>query len=396
LSYAWYVGGTLVGETGSSLSGVTYFDKNQAVYVEVTPNDGTDDGTTVTSSSIIVSNTAPTAPVISIDPAAPEAGTDDIICLIDTASSDDDGDALTYTFDWDVDSIAWTGSTYTTYNAGDTINGADVGGEEEWTCEVTPNDGDDEGSSASDTITSKETACSEEGVYADFETDTACPVAHWDMSSLDSQSRPKELIHDNNSLDIYGTPTAGVDGAIGTTYQINNSSDYFISETSYPTALQGSSSKSISAWTQINTKDGDGDGVSAFAGFGAASNCTSGSFALSYTTEQSLDDPRFVSCGDDLLGGTSWNVNEWHHMVSTYDGTNVVLYIDGVGVSSEAKALYTDTYFDHVTVGVDPWWSSTYHYLTHGLVDEVKLYDYALAASEVEELYKLNEIPAAN
>ena len=31
------------------------------------------------------------------------------------------------------------------------------------------------------------------------------------------------------------------------------------------------------------------------------------------------------------------------------------------------------------------------HYLTHGRVDEVKLYDYTLSASEVEELFELTD-----
>ena len=153
-SYAWYVDSTLVAETGSSLSGSTYFDKDQVVYVEVTPNDGTDDGTSLASSSVTISNTAPTAPAISIDPTAPVAGTDDLICLIDTVSSDDDSDAITYTFDWELEGITWTGSAYTTYETGDTIDGADVGNSEEWTCTVIPNDGDEDGSSDTFSVTS--------------------------------------------------------------------------------------------------------------------------------------------------------------------------------------------------------------------------------------------------
>jgi hypothetical protein len=121
--------------------------------VTVTADDGTITASG-TSAAMTIQNTAPTAPVISIDPEEPMPGTDDLVCLIDTASSDDDGDALTYTFDWDVDGLAWTGSTYTTYEVGDTIDGADVGGEEEWACEVTPDDGDDSGASNSATATS--------------------------------------------------------------------------------------------------------------------------------------------------------------------------------------------------------------------------------------------------
>ena len=105
VSYAWYVDGVVVGATGSSLAGVTWFDKDQAVYVVVTPNDGTEDGPAVTSSSLTVLNTAPEAPVVSIDPAEPVEGVDDIVCVIDTESSDDDGDSVAYSMSWTVDSL---------------------------------------------------------------------------------------------------------------------------------------------------------------------------------------------------------------------------------------------------------------------------------------------------
>ena len=49
-----------------------------------------DDGSPVTSSSITVSNTAPTAPSVSILPNEATAGQDDLVCSIDTSSSDDD------------------------------------------------------------------------------------------------------------------------------------------------------------------------------------------------------------------------------------------------------------------------------------------------------------------
>jgi len=153
VGYAWYVDGGLVSETGVSLDGATYFDKDQEVWVVVTPNDGTDDGTAVTSSSLAVLNTAPEAPVVSIDPEDPVEGVDDLVCVIDTASTDADADSVSYTFTWTVDGASWTGSTSTTYEAGDTVAGADIDSEDEWTCTATPNDGDEDGASADAAVT---------------------------------------------------------------------------------------------------------------------------------------------------------------------------------------------------------------------------------------------------
>ena len=146
VSYAWYVDGSLVGATGSTLPGASYFDKDEAVTVVVTPSDGTDSGDSVASDSITILNTAPSAPSVSIDPAEPSAGVDDIICSIDSGSTDADGDTVSYTITWDVDGTAFTGATTTT-RTGDTISADETIGDELWTCTVTPNDGESDGAS---------------------------------------------------------------------------------------------------------------------------------------------------------------------------------------------------------------------------------------------------------
>ena len=66
VTYEWYVDGSLVAETGTTLDGSTYFDKGQEVYVVATPSDEYESGSAVTSDSVIVSNTPPEAPTISV------------------------------------------------------------------------------------------------------------------------------------------------------------------------------------------------------------------------------------------------------------------------------------------------------------------------------------------
>ena len=152
LAFAWYVNGSLTGGDSESLSGSAYFDKGDMVRVEVTPSDSDGAGDTVTSDVITVSNTAPTAPSVRIDPNDPEEGTDDLVCLIDVDSTDADGDAVSYLFEWDVGGAAFYDAV-DTYETGDTVDGADTTGGDVWTCEVTPDDGDDIGPSDSDTVT---------------------------------------------------------------------------------------------------------------------------------------------------------------------------------------------------------------------------------------------------
>ncbi len=66
VSYAWYVDGSVVAETSSTLDGATDFDKEQEVYVIITPNDGSVDGSSETSSSVEIANSLPTAPDVEL------------------------------------------------------------------------------------------------------------------------------------------------------------------------------------------------------------------------------------------------------------------------------------------------------------------------------------------
>ena len=149
-TYAWYVGSTLVASgSDDTLDGTSMFDRAQVVYVVATPTDGTDSGSAVTSSSITVLNTAPTDATVAINPEEPFVD-EDLVCDIPVPSTDDDGDAIAYT--WDVDGVAYTGATTSTYT-GDTVDSGDTAGEEVWTCTVTPSDGTDSAATVSASAT---------------------------------------------------------------------------------------------------------------------------------------------------------------------------------------------------------------------------------------------------
>ena len=143
-TYAWTVDGVLVGETGASLAGSTYFDKDQSIVVTVTPNDGTDDGTPVASTAAIGANTAPTAPTIAIDPSNPD-DSEDLLCEVSVESTDADGDTVTYSATWTQNGTSF-GSLSTSTFTNDTVDAANTVDGDTWVCTVTPNDGDDDGS----------------------------------------------------------------------------------------------------------------------------------------------------------------------------------------------------------------------------------------------------------
>ena len=78
-----------------------------------------------------------------------------------------------------------------------------------------------------------------------------------------------------------------------------------------------------------------------------------------------------------------WDDN-WHHIVGTYDGSTVKLYMDGAeipgGTGTTEGIAYNDEDFYMGSYGTGYYFS--------GLIDEVKVYSYALDGGEISERYE--------
>ena len=91
------MGGNTLSSTTDVLEGP--FQQGDTLTCTVTPYDGTDYGTPV-SSSVSITNTVPVIPALTVTPSV--VYTDDMIQAT-VSATDADGDTLSYTFDWFVD-----------------------------------------------------------------------------------------------------------------------------------------------------------------------------------------------------------------------------------------------------------------------------------------------------
>ena len=75
---------------------------------------------------------------------------------------------------------------------------------------------------------------------------------------------------------------------------------------------------------------------------------------------------------------THTDINVWHHVVSTFDGQNLKMYVNGVleGTANYAGALGTST--NALRIG-----KQTVYYF-QGVIDEVRIYNRALSAAEIQ------------
>lgn len=142
-TYQWYVDLAAVSSGGTSRTLLgSKFVKGQSVHVVVTPTDGSATGTALTSDPVEVVNTAPTAPVVLVSPSDAEPE-DDLLCSISTASTDADGDSISYSYTWWLEGVM-SSVTSATLPASYTED------DDTWTCQVTPYDGEDYGPTGSD------------------------------------------------------------------------------------------------------------------------------------------------------------------------------------------------------------------------------------------------------
>jgi hypothetical protein len=145
LDTTWFVDDTPIGASGDTLDGTLWFEVGQEIFLEVTPSDPSATGDTVRSNTVIVVNAPPTGPTVAILPVDPEEGVDDLLCVVELPSTDEDRDPISYSISWTVDTSpyprAGDAGPMTTTLPDDTVPAEDIADGEHWVCTMTPSDG---------------------------------------------------------------------------------------------------------------------------------------------------------------------------------------------------------------------------------------------------------------
>ena len=84
-------------------------------------------------------------------------------------------------------------------------------------------------------------------------------------------------------------------------------------------------------------------------------------------------------------GGGTPEVGVWHHVVGTFDGFVIKIYVDGseVGSTDYAGAIKDTDY----KVGIGSFYGDAWRHGFDGTIDEVRIYNRALTADEIRWLY---------
>lgn len=143
-----------------------------------------------------------------------------------------------------------------------------------------------------------------------------------------------------------------------------------------PLLPTGNTSRSFSLWYKTNSNLN----TNVFTYGTTCQNCNFGTYL------GANGNPVFQSYISDFDFGGNYPANTWHHIVVTYNGTQVKMYMNGVLIGSQVYNLVTGSNFAFRLGGN----TST---LT---VDDLRMFERAITDAEVSNLYNYNsvEMPA--
>ncbi len=162
-------------------------------------------------------------------------------------------------------------------------------------------------------------------------------------------------------------------GKVGGALEFSGKGDYV--KIANESAFDITSQITISTWVNITSVPQEWTGI-----------VTKGDTAWRLSTDFANNVFHFGLTREDYLNGrTTVSSGQWHHILCVYDGQKMSIYVDGkLDVSSPHQgAIGTNDY--PVCIGENIELTGR---CWHGLIDDVRIYNYALADKEIADIYK--------
>jgi hypothetical protein len=151
---------------------------------------------------------------------------------------------------------------------------------------------------------------------------------------------------------------------------------------------------SVAAWFKTSSTFPDDGFIVNKGGSGSDSLGQNQNYGLWFNSGEKASGGYETTSGSNkfVTSLTTFNDNQWHHGVVTFDGSIVKLYIDGVQVSSLASTSTPDnTGNQPLRIGANSRTSSDFFV---GQIDEVGVWDRALLKEEIDNLRNFGVFPS--
>lgn len=200
-------------------------------------------------------------------------------------------------------------------------------------------------------------------------------VSYW---KLDESSGTAADSKGSNTGTVAGTVTQGSSGKINTAYTFSGFSDTWL-DCGSDASLRMTSAGTISAWVYQTTSDnystvvGNDDFDTDRHGY---------NFFIRLDGTVSLE-LASASAAQSVTSTTAISNNVWNHIVATWDGTNVHIYVNGNDEGAVSQTVTPTTNTSSFKIGN----ASIGSYNYTGRIDEVGVWSRALTGAEVTTLY---------
>ena len=200
-------------------------------------------------------------------------------------------------------------------------------------------------------------------------------VAYWPLDE-DSGTTAVDAAGSNDGT-YQNSPTLGTAGLLGTSaVDLDGSADHVVVPDDASLEMSDTDAVTVSAWVN---KD------SAQSGWIAILQHSDQSYNLQFETG---DVPAFTVYDggwNTASSGTSVNTGQWYHLVGTFDGSTITMYVDGTQVDTASASAIADAGGQDVGIGENL--DATGRHLD-ARIDDVRVYDRALSSGEVSSLYQ--------
>jgi hypothetical protein len=210
-------------------------------------------------------------------------------------------------------------------------------------------------------------------------------VGMWSFNGPDLDGTTATDVSGNGNDGTLQNGPAPAIGKVGQGLEFDGSDDWVDMNSSL---IVGANEGTIGGWVYINEWTNRYAGIYHCATGASWSNLRVVLFRYSYNNQILAS----ISDGSSYLGTggpktPELNINQWYHIIFTYDGNYARMYLDGEEVDSVATSIVPGAFTPSTTgIGWNAEYSSRFH---DGLIDEVRIYDRALSESEIKRLYKM-------
>ena len=220
-------------------------------------------------------------------------------------------------------------------------------------------------------------------------------VGHWTFDGADTNWTTNTVVDrsgngNTGAMVNMSTTTSPAKGRIGQALKFKNTNEY-ISVADPASGILDPSYITISAWIKLN-KSNDNDYIVSKDRDGG-DNPGLGGYELKVNSARNLRGQIWRNSTQTTLSvdaSSALEENTWYHTVMTFDGSNIRVYLNGLqnGISATVSEETVQPTTKNLAIGILSYNAPSW-YPMNGLIDEVRVYNRALSASEVKALYNM-------